>query len=445
MANNNGVKIHMKNKMITLINANVYDGTLNMKLQENVSIEITDNIITKIGHFDAKKESKIIDLKGKYVVPGLINLHAHIPASGKIKKKKLGDNANLVKLITSNFLIRKVALKICKPQLKQTILSGVTTLRTVGGVADFDSILRDEIVKGTLLGPRLLVANTAIGVPGGHMVGTVAQAVTTKEEAIKAIDRLISEKVDLVKLMITGGVLDGKTAGHPGTLHMSEELVKACCDYAHSKNLKVAAHVEGPEGMNVAIKCGVNSIEHSSYFDESLAPLFKKNDGAVVLTLSPARPFIDIDPEIIGYGEIAQINSSIIYDGMLKSYELCKKYGITVGLGTDAGSTMVSHYNFYNELILFSGWCGVDSKFALHTATLVNAKIAGIDDITGSIEVGKCADILVVKNDPIFDLKNLGDPKMVIANGKVIKNPRPRKFKKVDKLLGYVKFRKNEK
>lgn len=430
----------MRNRIYTLINANVYDGTFNMKLQKGVNIEITNNTITRIGLFPTNPKSKTIDLQGKYVVPGLINLHVHLPSSGKLRKKKLGDLTKLVNFITSNALTKQIGLALCKPQLKQTINSGVTTIRTVGGLADFDTVLRDKIAKGKLLGPRVVAANSAIGVAGGHMVGTVTNVVNSIEDIHAQIDRLANEKVDLVKIMITGGVLDGKEGGKPGRLHMSEEFVKACCDYAHEKGLKVAAHVEGIEGMNIAMKNGVDSIEHSASFDENLVDNFKQRKGAIVLTLSPARPFIDIDPEKVGYGEIAKINSQIIYDRMLDSYKLCKKHNITVGLGTDGGSTLSPHYNFYKELILFSSWCNEDNNYALHTATLTNASIMGLDDKIGSIEEGKIADLLIVENDPILNLENLGKPYMIFANGKLIKKPHVKKDKKIDELLRYVNY-----
>lgn len=429
-------------KAIILIHANVYDGTFNMKLQNDVSIEIKDNKISRIGSFEVDNKSKIIDLKGKYVVPGLINLHCHLPSSGKLRHKKLGDLKKLVDFITSNKLTKKIGVFLCKSQLKASINSGITTLRCVGGISDFDTTLRDKINSGKYFGPRLIVCNNAIGVEGGHMVGTVTLPAHNEDEIRSMIDNLYSQKVDAIKLMITGGVLDGTVPGHPGQLAMSENLVKAACDHAHKYGLKVIAHVEGSEGMNVAIRCGVDSLEHTAPFDEKLAPTLKTNNGALVLTLCPARPFIDLPPEVVGYGEIAQINSSILYEGMIETYQLGKKYGINIGLGTDAGSTLVPFYDFYKELIAFSSYCDESSSYALHLGTLGNAKIAGVDSITGSIEVNKYADLLIVENDPILDLKNLGKPIMVFVRGKCIKKPKVKHLKKEDKLISQVKYKK---
>ena len=422
-------------KKIIFTHANIYDGTLNMVLKENTNIEVTDGVISNIGDFTINlKDTKVIDLNGSYVVPGLINLHAHLPSSGKLSKTKLGDKSKLVNFVSNNPIGRKVGLALVKKAAVTALNSGVTTVRCVGGVSNLDSLLRDKINEGKILGPRLLVSNLAIGVENGHMDKTVAKAVKSKEEAIKMVDTLKSENVDLIKLMITGGVLDGKEPGHPGTLKMSEELVEASCNRAHELGLKVAAHVEGKEGMHIAMKCGVDSIEHGALFDESLAESFKARNGAMVLTLTPAIPFINLPPEQV-YGEVAKINSEIIVEGMIKATEMMHKHDIRVGLGTDAGSALVSHYNFVNELLTYVTYCGVTPNFALHTATLVNASIAGIDNITGSIEVNKSADLLIVKNDPLKDLKALKAPQMVVIKGKVIKNPKIKRIKNIDSFI----------
>lgn len=424
-----------KTDSFTIINANVYDGTLDMALMENINIEVIDGIITKIGKFTANPALKAINANGMFVTPGLINLHSHLPSSGKLTKTKVSEKKKLVKFVTSSNFIENIALSICKKPLKDSLYSGVTTVRAVGGAGKMDTKLRDKINKGKLIGPRLLVSNNAIGVEGGHMVGTVAVAVHSKEEADSLINELAKQNVDLIKLMITGGVLDGDKPGNPGQLAMSEELVKHCVDCAHSKGLKVAAHVEGHEGMEVAIKCGVNSIEHSAPFDESLIELMKNKDEAIVLTLSPALPFIKNDLSEYGYNEIARINSNIILKGMIECAKQCEKHNIPIGLGTDAGSPLSMHYNFPNELIYYTMYCGVSNNFALHTATLINAKIAGIDNETGSLQIGKKADMLIMKKDPIKNLDALKDLDKVIVNGIVINKPRVKKDKKADKFL----------
>ena len=421
------------------VNANIYDGTEDMKLFSNFSIEVEDGKITRVDRFvPNNKECKIIDLEGKFVTPGLVNLHSHLPSNGKLSKGKLGDKSKLVKFIISNPITRKVGFILCKNSAKQALNAGITTVRTVGGIIDLDSKLRDKINCGKILGPRLIVCNGAIGVKGGHMDGTVSNSVANEKEAIDMVDMLIEQKVDAIKLMITGGVLDGKEAGHPGTLKMDPKIIKVCCDEAHKHGLKVLAHVESPEGMKAAIENGVDSIEHSSYFDDSDAEILKERNGAVVLTLTPALPFIKIDPEIVGYGEIAKINSEIIYKGMLNSFKQARKHNILVGLGNDAGSTLVTHYNFANEVVMAARELKISNKEALHIATEANATIAGVSNVTGTLEVGKDADFIVLDKDPIEDLHNLKYPKMVVIKGHLIKKPKVKFDKVADNLLNPI-------
>ncbi|MCQ3035477.1 MAG: amidohydrolase family protein [Bacilli bacterium] len=422
-------------KKVTYINVNLYNGTENQKLQKLVNVEVTGDKITNVGSFKVAEDSKIVDLNGAFMVPGLINLHAHLPSSGKLSKKKLGDKSGLVNFVSKNPIGRLIGNALVKKYAVMALNSGVTTVRAVGGVSDLDSSLRDKINAGKILGPRLLVCNTAIGVKGGHMDGTVAKAVNDKNDIVNRIKELKEQKVDYVKLMITGGVLDCKEPGHPAPLRMSKDMVEAACKEAHKLGMKVCAHVESPEGMEVAIKCGVDSIEHGGNFDEKLCKDMVKNNQYLVTTLSPALPFFLLKAEQHGYGKDAAINSKIVFDGMVNASKQCLRNKVMVGLGTDAGSTLTSHYNFYKELSLFEKYVGVSKSFALYSATLANAKIAGIDKITGSIEVGKVADLLVVKEDPLKNLNALGKPMLVSVRGKLIKNPKVKRDKVLDSLI----------
>lgn len=410
-------------KNVVLKNVNILNGTKEMELMPNASIRISNGIIKDIGEFEIDKNDEIVDLSGKYIVPGLINLHSHLPSSGKPSKKKLGDVKKLVKFILSNPITRAVGLQIEKKSALASLYSGVTTVRTVGGVGNIDSILRDKINSGKIVGPRLLVANTAIGVPGGHMDGTVSIGASSIEEIVELVNKMANDKVDLIKLMITGGVLDGQIKGKPAPLRMNKEMVKAACDKAHELGFKVAAHVESSEGIKVAIENGVDSIEHGAPLDDKLIKILKERDGAVVCTLSPAIPLAVLDSSETPYGEIGKINTQIVLDGVISASKSCIENNIKIGLGTDAGSTFVSHYNFWRELPLFVKYCGATPKFALYAATLGNAIIAGVNKETGSIEVGKSADLLIIDSNPLENnFLALKQPHMVIIKGKIIKD-----------------------
>jgi len=152
----------------------------------------------------------------------------------------------------STALTRAVAYRMVCGFAADELLGGVTTIRTVGGLGDFDTRLRDETAAGRRDGPRILAANRGISVPGGHMAGSVAIAAHSIDEALAHPERSKKEGVDLIKLMITGGVLDAKEKGVPGELKMAPEMVRAVCDRAHEMGYIVAAHVES--GVRVALE-----------------------------------------------------------------------------------------------------------------------------------------------------------------------------------------------
>lgn len=416
-------------------NAYLLDGTEKMSPKAGYTVLTHGDIIEAIvpQGYDLTGY-KIIDLKGQYLLPGLVNLHAHLPASGKPKKKPT-DPVKLVKLMTSNAFLRRIALALCQSYAKTELLSGVTTLRTMGGILDIDTKIRDAVNSGKAVGPRIIAANMAVSVPGGHMAESLAYAATTADEAAAYVRKIASEKPDVIKLMITGGVLDAKVKGEPGVLKMQPDLVRAACDEAHRLGLKVAAHVESPEGVRVALENGVDTIEHGAAPDEEILKLFKEKHAAHVATISPALPYALFDRSISHASEMEQYNGDIVFRGILDCAKACLENGIPVGLGTDTGCPYITHYDMWREVNYFHKYCGVSTTFALHTATLGNARIAGLGEVTGSIEPSKCADFIVCRDNPLENLTALRNLSMVVAQGRIIENPKIKKMPEVEQQL----------
>ena len=372
-----------------------------------------------------------VDLGGRYILPGLINLHVHLAGSGKPKKKQ-SDPVKLVKLITSNALMRTLGKKMVAGYAKTQLMSGVTTIRTVGGIADFDTFVRDEINSGRLTGPRILASNMAVSVHGGHMAGSLAYEAATPEEAAAFVDKIAREKPDIIKLMITGGVLDAEKVGEPGVLRMPPELVKAACDRAHELGFKVAAHVESPEGVKVALENGVDSIEHGAKPTDDIINLFKEKNAFQVSTLSPALPFAMFDRSVSHATYEQQENGKIVFDGIISLAKACLENGISVGLGTDTACPYVTQYDMWRELCYYVKYCGVSEKFALYSATLLNATLAGVGDETGSIEKGKKAEMIVTRENPLENLQALRNLDMVIMRENIIRSPKVKKIPEVE-------------
>lgn len=404
-----------------------------MQVQEGQVILVENERITEIlpAEEAGKRNLKAsgyeeIDLQGKYILPGLINMHVHLAGNGKPQKKQR-DNEALVKKIMSNGLTKAIAYHMVCGFAKDELYSGVTTIRTVGGLGDFDTRLRDDIAAGKKPGPRILAANEGISVPGGHMAGSVAIAAGSIEEALQHLEIAKAQKVDLVKLMITGGVLDAKEKGVPGELKMAPEMVKAVCDKAHAMGYKVAAHVESPKGVKVALQNVVDSIEHGAKADEEMIALFKEHNAFLCTTLSPALPYALFDRSITNASEVEQFNGNVVFEGIIDCAKAAIANDIPVVLGNDVGCPWITQYDFWRELYYFHKYVGVSNTFALYTATCRGAEMAGIGDITGTLEPGKCADMIVVEKNPLEDIRALRNVDMVVSQGKVLRSPKVKK------------------
>ncbi|MEE0230229.1 MAG: amidohydrolase family protein [Peptococcaceae bacterium] len=439
------------------LHANILTGSLNadgtMPLIKNATMLVENDIITAIYEDALPSDRRIlddytlIDLEGRTVIPGLINAHAHFVPAMPVKKSKPSKNSKPsteAKAVDMKALKEKISgspfaglliYLIQRRVARDTVASGVTTIRTVGGLNDVDARYRNRVEVGKAIGPRMLVANTAVSVPGGHMAGVLATEATCPEDAIRDIHNIAQTKPDLIKLMVTGGVLDASESGEPGVLKMDPTIVKAACDTAHALGYPVAAHTESPEGVKAALAGGVDTIEHGAHPDTEMIALFKQHGAANICTLSPALPYVYMDPAETGLGEIGRKNGTIVFDGIVDCAKACLKEGIPVGLGTDTGCPFITPYDMWREVYYFAKFLNVSPAFALHTATKVNADILGIGTFTGTLESGKHADFVVCDTNPLYDLTVLRTPYMVCANGRLITEPKVHHIKSIDRAL----------
>ena len=419
-----------------IINGKILNGKKDMSAEEGLCVLVDGEKISKILPLrEANTEGyKIIDLNGKYLMPGLINMHVHLAGNGKPQKKQR-DNEKLVKTIMSTALTRSIANKMVSGFAKTELMSGVTTIRTVGGLADFDTKLRDDILKGKKAGPRIIAANQGISVPGGHMAGSVAIAARSVDEALEILEKGKSEGIDIVKLMITGGVLDAKEKGVPGELKMPPETVKAICEKAHAEGYKVAAHVESTEGVKVALENGVDSIEHGAKPTGEIIELFKKRHAFLCTTISPALPYALFDRSVSNASDIEKYNGRIVFEGIIECAKAAIENDIPVVLGNDVGCPWITQYDFWRELYYFHKYVGATNAFALYSATSLGAEMAGIGSETGTIEEGKFADMIVTAKNPLDDLRALRRIETVIARGKVYDKPKVKINKRVEREL----------
>ena len=463
------------------IGARLLDGTENMVPQEGKTVIVENGRILDVRSSEdlLPSDCEIVSVEGCYLMPGLINLHVHLNSGGKPsgKKKEPEDYVRLVRMATSNRVTGELVQAMIRGYADTALHSGVTTIRTVGGIADYDGKIRNEIEEGyrarekkwkaeektgraasssllrgvrtglsripmgalapeglgalvrggasgcSMPGPRFLVSNTGISVPGGHVAGSLAYPVTSPEEAVSYVRKIAAGRPDLIKLMITGGIMDAEREGEPGVLKMPPEIIEAACAEAHALGLPVAAHAESTEGVIAALRGGVDTIEHGAMPTDEMMELFHDRGASLIETISPVLPLALLDIRKTHVRPMDKYNAGIVLRGMIECVRRALKEGVPVGLGTDTGCPFVTHYDMWRELQYFHNFCGVSTAYALHCATLGNAKIAGIEKETGSIEPGKAADFLITAGNPVENLRALRKPRMIVARGFRITNP----------------------
>ena len=426
----------MKNDSFLLTNCNLVNVNEGSVL-ENASLRVKEGKIITFGQ-DMKpgKNEKVIDIKGQYVCPGLIDAHVHLFGNG-VPKKVIASKGNsqkrLVKFAATG-LGQIVLHSLAKASLQQSLRSGTTTVRSLGDLHYADEWAKKAIKAGKFLGSRVLSSGYAVTTPDGHGVGSISKGCMTKEEFVAAIDENIKHGCDWVKLMVTSGAMDALPGEVPGAPRMSLEQIKWCVDYAHQKGFKVSAHCESSEGFALCIKGGIDTIEHGAILDDEMKDGLSTYNSRLITTLSPALPAALLDKDVSKYSEGQLLAVSKIYEGIVSSTKSCYQMGIKVGLGTDASCPFATHSSMWRELCYYKKIVGCSNAEALYAGTIGNARILGIDDVTGSIDLDKDADLIVLKGNPLEDLRTLDDVQMVFIKG-VRETHKQKRFAKLEKEL----------
>ncbi|MEC0169134.1 amidohydrolase family protein [Paenibacillus graminis] len=430
-------------------NCNVIYGEAGRGVDTHMTILIHDGRIQEIGktsdvavpgHYQA------IDVEGKYVMPGLINAHVHLFADGK--PFTLSASEGLLDFAFHHLLDTRLGRSVLKKRMKRNALtalhSGVTTMRSVGEFLYTDVQLRDEIKANQFVGPNLLVSGYFLSVTGGHGAPYLALVGDSPWEARRNVRINVKNGVDLIKICVTGGVTDARTVGEAGRLQMTEEEVAAICEEAHKIGMRVAAHVESTEGVRIALKGGVDTIEHGAEMDEEIIRLYRNNPRALkgctalIPTLQAAYPSAKLDLSLTKVSGTVKENSRRVYDSMLKGVRQAVEHTIKIGVGTDAAMPYVTHYDLWRELDHFMRQTKLNSRQIIEQVTKANAEILGIDHLTGSIDTGKQADLIVLEQSPLDNIQALADAAMVMVRGNLIQTPSVTRIQAVDELLDLV-------
>ena len=427
-----------------LENATVLDGSAAMTPQPGRIVVVKGRTIAFVGSAQEAAETDVIpadathvDLGGAYLMPGLVNLHAHLIGTGDEAGiatpagEPVGQDARATLGVRNPAKLREFVRCALQAQLR----SGVTTLRDAGEHNSADIAARDAIEAGEFLGPRLIPAGNGITVPHGHASGTLSRVAHDAHEAVLYVRDFAQMGAGVIKLFVTGGVMDATKVGEPGVLRMSPQVTAAACDEAHRLGLPVMAHVEGTEGVKVALECGVDTIEHGAPMTPEIVALYKTRGSSVTCTISPAVAIADVSAREPNASEMLVTNARIVAAGIVKSARQALENGITVGLGTDSSCPYITQYDMWRELAYFHAYTGVSTAFALHTATQVNAGVLGLGKVTGTVAPGFDADLIACAKNPLDDLSALRDLTMVMTRGTMAADlPLPR-LAPIDELL----------
>ncbi|WP_247233670.1 amidohydrolase family protein [Telluribacter sp. SYSU D00476] len=389
------------------------------EVQRQMTIVLDKNKITAVerGYSRAAAGDKVIDLKNKYVLPGLIDMHVHL----ENETRRGGSYDRFIQNPPD------VAFQAAK-YAKTTLLAGFTTVRDLGG-SGVNIALRNAINKGLVEGPRIFTSGKSIASTGGHAdptngyrkdlmgdPGPNEGVVNGADDARKAVRQRYKDGADVIKITATGGVLSNAKDGQGP--QFTEEEVRVIVETAHDYGFHVAAHAHGAEGMKRAIRAGVQTIEHGTLMDDEAIELFKKHGTYYVPTIIAGRTTAD-SARIMGYyPPLVTPKALAIGPKLQATFAKAVKSGVKIAFGTDAG--VYPHgYNAKEFEYMVEG--GMTAMEAIRAATVTNAMLLDMSESLGNIEAGKMADIIAVEGNPLQDIKTLQNVTFVMKDGTVYK------------------------
>ena len=364
------------------------------------------------------KNTKLIDLKSKTVMPGFIDMHVHI--EGQSSKNSYLNEFTL----NDSDIAYDAAIFANK-----TLMAGFTSVRDVGG-RGVNVSLRNAINQGKVSGPRIFTAEKAIGTTGGHadptngykneLVGDPGPkdgVINSIADAKKAVRQRYKNGADLIKITATGGVLSMAENGENPQFSIEEikEIVKTAKDYG----MHVAAHAHGDEGMYRAVLAGVKTIEHGTLMSERTMDLMIEKNAYLVPTITAGKSVVEkalipgyypdiIVPKALKIGPVIQETFSKAYSK-----------GVQISFGTDAG---VFDHGLNAKEFIYMVEAGMPENEAIQSATITNALVLNKENTLGQISKGFYADIIATNENPLKNINTLTDVVFVMKNGSIYKN-----------------------
>jgi imidazolonepropionase-like amidohydrolase len=366
----------------------------------------------------APEGARLIDLRDRFVLPGLIDSHVHLTSD------RAGTQGALAAM-SENTPLRAYEAAW---NAQKTLQAGFTTVRNLGSPGGITLGLRDAIARGWATGPRIIDAGSAISATSGHSDRNLGLRDELRDEAgetenlcdgadscRRAVRRQISRGVDVIKIAVTGGV--NSPIGLGLGAQMFEDEVRALVETAHLYGKRVAVHAHGADGINMALRAGADSIEHGTMMDDESIRLMRQHNAYYVPTLSTVNGYLErlrANPNAYT-GEVREkIEWRIGVTG--QSLRRAVPAGVRIAFGTDAGVSI--HGRNADEFLLMVEH-GMTPMQAIVAATVNAADLLGLAAEVGTIEAGKHADIVAVAGDPLADVGVLRDMRFVMRGGRV--------------------------
>lgn len=402
----------------TYIYTTTYVDVLNLKVINNSTIVIDGSTIAAInkGFTKIPDDSVLIDLRGYTLMPGLMDMHVHFGQEYLSKSERPGK------------VERETAAIMATQHAYKTLKAGFTTVRQVGDSGMVAISLRDAINSGHVIGPRIFTSGKSIATTGGHADPTNGMAsgayiyptaedgvINGPYDAYAAVRQRYKDGADGIKLTVTGGVLSvAKSGDNP---QFTAEEVASVVNAAKDYGMWVAVHAHGAEGMKRAVIAGVNSVEHGTFMTEEVMDLMIKNGTYYVPTIS-AGEFVAEKAKIDNYfPDIVRPKAASVGPQIAATFEKAYKRGVKIAFGTDAG--VQAHGTNWREFVYMSE-NGMPPIETIKAATIETAKLLSIDLTHGSITVGKVADLVAVKGNPLDDMYLMQNIPFVMKGGESV-------------------------
>jgi imidazolonepropionase-like amidohydrolase len=364
------------------------------------AVLVEDGRIAWVGpSVDAAEGPAVVDIDGLTLLPGLIDAHVHLCADGG------PDFAGQI----ASGSIPTAAIR-CVVSLAAALQSGITTVRDCGSPSGVALDVARAVDSGLIEGPRVLAAGRVLTMTGGHghFLGT---EVDGPDEVRRAVRTEIKRGAALIKVMATGGVL---TPGvDPGQTALQPDELTTAVRTAHDSGRRVACHAISAQGICNALRAGVDTIEHGNFIDEEGIELSLEHGAFLIPTLlAPRGALRDPDPEVVRKAErLVAVHR--------RNFARAFQAGVRVAAGTDAGTPFNPHGGLVEELKLMVEYC-MDPLQAILAATRHAAEALGVEDLVGTLEPGKVADLIVVGGAPLEDVAALADIRLVMKDGRVV-------------------------